>query len=122
MTGPFNTFPFYHSPAVNHLLKSYSTSLVLDKAPRDIGKVIVSRTGCMILNRFYGQELPLNPPYIFTAKDSEKALERHFQTRLDDRFIEIVKTKPLKKLSSRQINQLLADIENVDLWLEYLPP
>ena len=122
LSGPFNTFPFFDTPSLEKLLKTKSTSISLDKEPSQIYQFTIYRTGCLILNQFYGQDLGLDPPYIFSVKHANSLLEKHFQILIDSRFIEVKQLKPLKKLSLARIQQLLSNINDVDLWLKYLPP
>lgn len=122
MTGPFNTLPFYHTERLGGLLKRASFQGNLDKTSDKINTMITYRAGCMILNQFYGQKLQLDTPYVFSIKDKETQLNKHFRAEINSRFAEVVKLKPLKRLSDTQIHELLSNVEDIELWLKYLPP
>ena len=122
LSGPFNMLPFYHSPALAQILKTPSMSVNLDKKAAQILQFTTYRIGCLILNQFYGQELQLDPPYVFSIRDENTSLEKHFKIVIDSRFVEVKLVKPLEKLSDSQIRQLHSNVQNVDLWLKYLPP
>jgi hypothetical protein len=122
-TGPFNTHPFYHSASLVEFLKKAIPGIQMDKSPGRVKEFLIIRAGCIILKKYYQQEqLGLVQPYTFSSTEPRTGLEYHIQSNIDDRFVKVVKKKPLKPLSQDQINELLADVQNVALWLEYLPP
>ena len=88
LSGPFATLPFYHSPPLENLLRTKSKSITIDKKPSQIFQFTIYRIGCLILNQFYKQNLSLDPPYIFSIKNKNSLLEKHFQysTFLKDLF------------------------------------
>ena len=122
LSSPFNTLPFYHSPALNAILKQNTITTNIDKNPERVYQYIIYRTGCMILDQFYGQHLQFDVPYIFSVNKGGVRLKNHYQTEIDSRFAEVKKLKRLKKLSEDQIQELLSNVEDTDLWLKYLPP
>ncbi|MDB4285854.1 hypothetical protein N9933_00970 [bacterium] len=121
-SGPFSTFPFYHSPALIRFLDEKWTMPHLNQNPEDIYKLTVYRAGCLLLNRFYGQKLELGAPYVFSIIYEGSMLEKHYKVTIDSRFIDVKKLKPLKKLTQQKIHELLNNVSEVDLWLEALPP
>ena len=122
ITGPFNTLPFYHSIALQKLLSNNQLKLNIDQASDKVNQFIIYRAGCLILNQHYGQELRFETPYIFTIQEKGSGLERHFKAKIDSRFSEAIPLKPLKKLSNKEIQELLNNVEDSALWLRQLPP
>ena len=122
LSGPFNTLPFYHSPPLNSILKQNTITTNIDKNPERVYQYIVYRTGCMILDQFYGQHLQFDVPYIFSVNAAGRRLKNHYQTEIDSRFTDVIKLKRLKKLSEEQIQELISNVEDTELWLKYLPP
>ena len=123
LSGPFNTLPFYHSPALKTLLQQNLIASNLDKDRHRVFQFITYRAGCLILNRFYKQQLKeLDPHYIFSVKNKDSELIKYFRAQVDSRFIDVKKCKPLKRLTKATIHQMLSNIEDVDLWLKHLPP
>lgn len=58
----------------------------------------------------------------FVAPDAENGLERYFSMTIEPHFSRIVETGPRPELSQSEINRLLNDRMNLELWLELLPP
>ena len=76
----------------------------------------------LILNKFYNTNLVLDVPMIFHAKDPNTDLDKYFHIDIEHSFADIVAKKKPKELSQQQINQMLGDMQNIDLWKELLPP
>ena len=78
--------------------------------------------GGLILETFYGQEgLNLFQDQVMTLRQTATGLERHFKINLNFDFIKVYKTKDLPALSTNQIQELLENLNDRDLWLKYLP-
>lgn len=124
VSGPFNALPLYHSKKLVELLGKDNVVVNIDKTPEDIKTLIIYRAGCMILNQYYSQDASyrLDTPYVFTVKQTDSLLEQHYRIEIDSRFTYVKKLKPLKKLSDTQIHELLSNVDDVELWLRYLPP
>ena len=75
-----------------------------------------------ILNSFYGQNIQFKEPIIFSAWDDEGHISKHYTAEMDLRFVEVKKIRPLKNLSHGEIQNLLSNVYDVDLWLHHLPP
>ncbi len=121
-SAPFSMDGFYHSPALNQLIKEGNLEFCVDKPTRMIFSGAVIKAGGHILNTFYGQNVEMQEPFIFTAQANKSGVERHFKAEFNMDFVEIKKLKPLKQLRQNEINQLFSNIYDIDVWLEYLPP
>ncbi len=119
--APFNLGGFYYTPRLRKFLESEELQFEVGRSPNKVRSNSIIRAGCMILNTFYGQDLVLNDPYIFTAKMKTGGFAQHFKTQLNFDFVEIKKIKPLKNLSKDQVYELIGDLQNIDKWLEYIP-
>ncbi len=78
--------------------------------------------GTTVLNTFYGQEVDIHTSDGMVLRDRDTKMERHyrFNVRLD--YLEIKPLKPLKKLSNKQIQKLLNNLDDAELWMKYIPP
>ncbi len=75
-----------------------------------------------IFHRVYGTELQeADVPLIIPYKNPETGLVRYYTEELYTKFIE-VESDSFPRLTSRQIEELVANYGNYDLWLKYLPP
>ena len=122
VSNPFNPNGFYKTPAFEEMYQKKQAGLMLSKEPEMIKSFMVIRPSVEILNTFYGQQIELNLPTIFTVQNADNDLERHYKSQLDLTYVEVKAVKPLKKLSSKQIHELLSNVNDLDLWQKYIPP
>lgn len=121
VSAPFELNPIYTSPALQASMDGQKARYILIHDP-ELSSCGIAVSACaFILNTFYGQQLKVEPPFSIAIKE-EGQVERRYKVQLNTDFIEIKKRKPLLPLSQAQINQLLSNIYDVDLWLEHLPP
>lgn len=78
--------------------------------------------GTTILNSLYHQDVDIFSGDGMVLRDQDTQMERYFlfNFRLD--YLEVKPTKPLKKLSKKQIHQLLNNLDDKELWLKHFPP
>lgn len=80
------------------------------------------QAGMFILNKFYDQKLDIHFKNIITLRNRKSRIEKHYQISLKFDFVEATNIKPLPKLSQKEINHLIANIDDEDIWLKKLPP
>jgi len=59
---------------------------------------------------------------MLSVPDQETGLTRFYQPVMDERYLEVITNGELPKLSRNQIEQLLHNINDTELWLSMLPP
>lgn len=121
VSAPFELSPIYTSPALQACMDRQKARYILLHDPERSSCGIAISACAFILNTFYGQQLKVEPPFSIAIKE-EGQIERRYKVQLNTDFIEIKKRKPLLPLSQAQINQLLSNIYDLDLWMEHLPP
>ncbi len=123
LAAPFNTNAFYITPALKALLKS-SPIKTIQKGnySHDLNCSMIIGACSMILNQFYGQKIEVDPPISFYIEDPNTGISRHFKFNVNMQFVDIKKLKPLQPISQEQINELLSNIYDSELWLKYIPP
>ncbi len=122
ISGPFNIYPFYQTSGITQLLTTGGNSFTLNRTSSNVHGLIILRACLVILNKFYNQQIQINPPYIFSVSQPKSDVKRHFQTDIETRFTDVIALKPIPKLSSGDIRSLMKNLENEDKWLEYFPP
>lgn len=122
LSAPFDLNPFYRTQALEDLIKNNTVNYLLANSNDMIYCATVVGACSLILNKFYGQQIRVDPPLSMTVGAPGDQLQRHFKTQMDTQFVDIEKRKPLKPLTQDQINQLLGNIYDTDLWLRYIPP
>ncbi len=119
---PFDMKPFFMTPAVKKMMVDCSMDVTIETSADISVNTLHLKVCSMILNQCYGQHFDVDPVVIFTLGSKSCGLSKHFKSEMTIRFVEVVPTKPLKKLTQEQIDKLLCNIYNMDAWLEALPP
>lgn len=122
ISPPFSMEPIYFTPALLEMMKNNEVNLILPDGMEQMYCANVIKACTFILNRFYDQQIEDNQLFSLTVKNEDSGLTNYFKTIVDLDFIEIEALKPLKPLSQQQINELLSNIYDINLWLKYLPP
>ncbi|MFK7935890.1 MAG: hypothetical protein AB8G22_20420 [Saprospiraceae bacterium] len=119
--APFRREDFYRTPALEQLIDNEDSNYTLEEKFNVPLPIDIIRACCMILNKFYGQNINIDPQYILTVKPNRCATLRYFKTARNYDFIEIKKVKPLADIAQADIDRLFNNIYNVNLWLEIIP-
>jgi len=119
---PFSMEPFYHTPALKEFLSSGQLNIHFDMEIAEAKKMGIVNACTLILNRHYGQNIELNPSFIYTLEIEGTSKIGHYKTLIEKDSVKVIPTKPLKKLSQEQINQMLRNVYDTDLWLKMIPP
>jgi len=122
LSAPFDLNPFYRTDALEQLIEENTVSYLISNTKDMVYCATVIGACSLILNKFYGQHIRVDPPLSMTVESPNEELQRHFKTQMDTQFIDIEKRKPLKPLSQEEINHLLGNIYDTDLWLRHIPP
>ncbi|MFK8056083.1 MAG: GAF domain-containing protein [Saprospiraceae bacterium] len=85
------------------------------------GNSATVRAGMLILSKIYGEQLPHLESNEINYRNEESGLLTHFMMMPNMEHIEIEVHGEKPKLNRTQIRELLADPDNIELWLERLP-
>ncbi|NNK73770.1 MAG: GAF domain-containing protein, partial [Flavobacteriaceae bacterium] len=78
--------------------------------------------GCTLILKFcYNIDLSFKRPLFYEIPDT-KGIMRYFKILYNADFTEIIPTKKAKKISQADVDELLDNFENIDLWKEKFPP
>lgn len=75
-----------------------------------------------ILKRFYGLEYSKSYPLVYTYVDEKTGLRQFYQILFDTQFLRPIVRGAPPELTATQIEVLMSDPMNLDLWTEALPP
>lgn len=121
---PFHFDSFYSTPRLDEL-KLLNGDNLPDKLNLDLKTLLFRQTlsaYTLILAKFYNANFRVDEPFIFTIKDKFTELERHYKLTADLKFMDVKAKGELKKLTPQEINFLINRYNNLDLWMEKLPP
>jgi hypothetical protein len=122
-TIPFHLRSFYATPFFGRWLTVEDGTfegLNLDREVFFSGKLL--RAYLSIVKQFYGVALKFEYPLICTRQDPETDLARHFQLNIDGRFLEGRSIGKLPSLTDEAQQYLRADLTDLQVWMELLPP
>ncbi|QCR24714.1 GAF domain-containing protein [Pontibacter sp. SGAir0037] len=121
---PFHFESFYATPKLEELRllggSNYSEKLNLDAKTLLFRQTLSAYT--LILEKFYNANFTVDEPFIFTLKDKFTGLHRHYKLKVDLKFMEVKAKGELKPLTPQEINFLINRYNDLDLWMEKLPP
>ncbi|GEO06275.1 hypothetical protein AAE02nite_39390 [Adhaeribacter aerolatus] len=121
---PFLNTSFYQTPKFREIFISENNEL---KRPLNIDKqkmlnLNIRLAFLFILNKCYHFPVPAEEPLIFTVPDYALGLYRHYRVSLNNTFLQVKHNGDLPKLSDPDIRLLLSNVEDLDLWRQFIPP
>lgn len=121
---PYMDEVFFASPKFKELIKvtngEIEGELNVDQASYNLGKTISGFVG--ILARFYGVNLVFDFPLVYKINDPVTGLDRYFKMNAAGEFIDVKHKGELKKLSVSELENIRANIYNIDYISQLLPP
>ncbi|MFT5165363.1 MAG: hypothetical protein ACI8P3_000588 [Saprospiraceae bacterium] len=117
---PFDPAGFYYTLPFLNLFSKEGLSFYINNQ-KGVRNATIIRACRMILNQFYGQRIRYDEETVLSMKTLDSPYEKHYKLEYNTKFVEIKKLKPLKTISQEEVNLLLSDFENIDLWLQYIP-
>ena len=116
-TPPFSR---YLLPALRDSAEPGGLRINLDHETVTNGRIL--RAYLIIARRLYGMQVNFDYPLIFTAPDTTLGLDRHFQMEFDPKFVEIVTSGAVPRLSSEEKADLRRNLTDIEKWKTLLPP
>ena len=90
--------------------------------PEFINYIKFLHVGRTILAKYYNRVFSMETPFIFSMKDPDTGLDMYFKMTINGDFVDIVHKKQLKKLTDEEIDELIENVTDVDLWRKQIPP
>lgn len=75
----------------------------------------------VILNFYYGFHLDFKRPFFYDIPDANGVM-RHYRILYNSDFMELLPTKASKELSQADIDELMNNFDDLELWKEKIPP
>jgi len=75
----------------------------------------------IILNFCYGYDLNVKRPFFYEIPDSNGII-RYYKILYNADFTEIIPTESAKKITEKDVDDLLDNFDNIELWKEKFPP
>ncbi|MBT8302180.1 MAG: GAF domain-containing protein [Maribacter sp.] len=78
--------------------------------------------GCtVILNFYYGFKLDFKRPLYYDIPDG-KGVMKHYRILYNADFIDLIPTDKAKELTQADVDELLENLDNIEVWKEKIPP
>jgi hypothetical protein len=121
---PLQDYSFYFSPKFSEIILSEDHHLKqpLNMDAKTMRYYLTRLAYLLILEKFYHIPQPGREPLIFTIPDYKTGLYRHYNIELNSTFLKVRQEGELTSLDPETITELYDNFNNLDLWLEKLPP
>src|SRR5688572_4149001 len=121
---PLQDFSFYFAPKFSEIILNNDHFLKqpLNMDTRTMHYYLTRLTYLLILEKFYHIPQPAREPLIYTIPDYKTGLYRHYNIELNSSFLKIQHFGEDIELSQETIQQLYDNFNNIELWMEALPP
>ncbi|MDZ4331448.1 MAG: GAF domain-containing protein, partial [Flavobacterium sp.] len=118
-TIPFQNFTFNYSERFKKILQNAGRTF--DMTIRDFDQNQFYIMNCiLILNTFYNQHFDFNRPLFYDIPDAN-GIMKHYRILYNADFMEIIPTDKSITLSAEDIDLLMDNYDNIDLWKEKFP-
>jgi hypothetical protein len=122
ISRPFEFQPLYVSEPLRDILGREDVCYSFGAKVDEVKRMHLISIGATILQQCYGVEVDSAMTATLTVPDRENGLQRFYKPIMDENFVKVVVTGELPELSEMDIQRLLHNVHDTDLWLRMLPP
>ena len=116
---PFQNFTFNYTERFKKIVKEAGVSF--DMSIKNFNEHQFYIMSCtLILNDFYGQKIEFNSPLFYDIPNANGIMNQ-YRILYNADFIEIIPTEKAPKLTPDDIDLLMDNYDNIDLWKEKFP-
>ena len=117
---PFHNILFNTSRRFRQILKNAGDDF--DLSFRSMNEELIFTFACIqILKKYYGYEVEISRPLYYDIPD-EQGIMRHYRLAMNADFVEIIKKDDAPEITQKDVDLLLQNVDDIDLWKEKLPP
>ncbi|MEC8831759.1 MAG: GAF domain-containing protein, partial [Bacteroidota bacterium] len=117
---PFENLVFNSSERFRQILKDAGEDFDLEitNIPREFGYIMRCT---VILKFYYGYNLDFKRPFFYDIPDTNGVMRR-YRILYNADFMEIIPTENAKEITPDDVDELLDNFYNLDIWKEKIPP
>ncbi|MEM8890196.1 MAG: hypothetical protein AAGD28_19635, partial [Bacteroidota bacterium] len=119
---PFGYNYVHKSKAVEKVMQMKFAQASFGESMEEMQRQKIINAGICILNDHYGQSIENDMVMTFSITDEETGLVTYYKGKVDTTYTEVRVKAPLKKLNDSIIRKLTNNVEDVEFWLQTLPP
>ncbi|WBL26930.1 GAF domain-containing protein [Zunongwangia sp. HGR-M22] len=117
---PYHNLLFNHSNRLKKIIEAAGEDFKPEMREIDGNSKYIH--ACInILNNYYDFNLDFSRPPYYDIPD-ENGIEKHYRASLNGDFVELYPKKEAKEITQDDVDELLQDVDNIDLWKEKFPP
>ncbi|NCD71503.1 GAF domain-containing protein [Mucilaginibacter agri] len=117
---PFLSLIFNYTQRFQNILNAAGPGFEINIRDLDHHQFYVM-TCCIILNVHYNTSLNFSKPLFYDIPTAD-GITKHYRILYNVDFMEITPTEKAVKLSQEEVQQLIDNYDNLDLWKEKFPP
>ncbi|MGY5846869.1 GAF domain-containing protein [Salegentibacter sp. HM20] len=117
---PFRDFLFNRSVKLKKIMQAAGDDFQLQMRNID-DKMNYIHSCIYILNKYYDFGIDFSRPLYYDIPD-ESGITRHYRIAINNDFIEIAPGKNAKKITQKDVDKLIQNVEDLELWKEMFPP
>jgi hypothetical protein len=117
---PFQNFLFNRSKRLKKIMEATPDDFELEIRNLD-NKTIYVQECINILNDYYGYNIDYSRPLYFDIPDAQGIIRR-YRIALNGDFIDIFPKEKAREITDEDVDELLQNVDNIDLWREKFPP
>nr|WP_299341381.1 GAF domain-containing protein [Allomuricauda sp.] len=117
---PFESLVFNSSERFQNILKDAGEDfeLTIRNLPMEMNYIMKAT---VVLNFYYGYKMDFKRPFFYDIPDAN-GIMRHYRILYNADFMEIIPTENPKELTQDDVDELLENFDNIELWKEKIPP
>lgn len=120
ITIPFHNITFNYSERFQHILNNAGPSF--DMVIRDFNDdQFYIMSCCLILNMHYGYKFDFSRPFLYDIPD-EEGIMKHYRILYNGDFLEVFPTEKSIDITSSDVELLIENFHDADLWKQKFPP
>ncbi|PBJ14479.1 GAF domain-containing protein [Flavobacterium sp. ACN6] len=119
VTIPFQNISFNYSERFKKILKNAGDEFYMEIRDFDEHQFYINNC-CLILSNYYKQHIDFNKPFFYDIPD-ESGVEKHYRILYNADFMEIIPTENSIPLTQEDIDQLIDNYNDINLWKSKFP-
>jgi hypothetical protein len=120
VTIPFQNISFNYTERFKRILRNAGDEFYMEIRDFDNHQFYINNC-CLILSSYYGQNIDFNKIFFYDIPD-ENGIEKHYRILYNADFMEITPTEHSVSLTQDDIDQLIDNYNDTELWKSKFPP
>ncbi|MDQ6470950.1 GAF domain-containing protein [Flavobacterium sp. LHD-80] len=119
ITIPFQNLSFNYTERFKKILRNAGDEFDMEIRDFDDHQFYINNC-CLILAYYYNQNVDFNKPFFYDIPD-EQGIEKHYRILYNADFMEITPTERAIELTQDDIDQLIDNYNDIELWKSKFP-